>query len=988
MKLRIAGHRLALLGLVAMVVQACTGLPEIPRINNGGTEVDAKPPAPDGAGAISMDGSGRLPDGAVARDGAAGEVPLMGTADGPGIMDMEAGRPPDVGATPDLPRASDVLADSPVGVDAPQPVPDGAIGDDAPMSAADAADAATDVTPTGCPTGSHLCGTACVSNMDVATCGVRCTPCDPLTGGTVGCDGMSCVSTCATGKKVCQGACIDDAMACSGACQPGLKACGTACIAAASCCMAADCTAPTGGTATCTNGTCGFTCATGQHPCGSACAANSDVATCGMSCSACPVPTAGTVTCDGAACVPACPPGKKLCQGACIDDAVACMGTCPVGTRACPDTFCRANNTAACGATCTVCPVPTNGAASCDGTTCGFSCNGPTYKVCGAGCILASACCPTDDCTPPATISISTSNPMTALATPTKNVSPMLAGAAGNTEAAANVFVYTNALCTGTSSGPFVAAANGSWSGAAPVASDNGTTTYYAQACDAANNCRCSTSAFSYYTDNTAPASITIAASTPATTAAKPSMNLAPSLSGNAGSTEAGATVTLYVRSNCTGASAGPYTAAADGSWSGAGPAAAADATTTYSATSCDYAGNCLCSAIAFDYYTDNTAPASISISASNPVTSAASPSINRTPTLSGAAGSTEADASVTLYPTAGCTGTAAGPYPALADGSWSGTGPMAPANGTTTYYANSCDYAGNCRCSSAAFNYYTAPCATGSSTFVYSGATASFTVPACVTSIRIEAYGAEGGIGGSTTVATVAGKGARMRGDFAVVGGTGLSVLVGEKGQDKGPPSGYNGGGGGGSFVWQTSISTLLIAAGGGGGGGGLNNVITAEHNGIDAVTTANGTNGNGLTSGGGVSGNGATAPSGGLLHYAGGGAGWLSNGVSPFSNVGCAPLSGAASRPLAGGAGGAVGLNSATLGKGGFGGGGAAQGICIAGGGGGGGGYSGGGSGASGTMGSAYKGGGGAGSFNGGTLQSNTAGTRVGNGLVVITW
>ena len=314
----------------------------------------------------------------------------------------------------------------------------------------------------------------------------------------------------------------------------------------------------------------------------------------------------------------------------------------------------------------------------------------------------------------------------------------------------------------------------------------------------------------------------------------------------------------------------------------------------------------------------------------------------------------------------------------------WSTVSPDPVVSGTNNVVTN--DFSGTARF----YRLRQFTCSPGTMTFDFSGAIVSFTVPACVTTVHIDAWGAEGGSGGSTTVSTVPGRGARMSGDFAVAGGTSLSVLVGEKGENRPAPGGYNGGGGGGSFVWQTANQTLLIAAGGGGGGGGLNNTITAEHNGVDAVTTTTGTNGRGLTSGGGTNGNGGTTPaySPALSVNAAGGAGWLSNGAPGFSNAGCTPFAGGGQRPLSGGAGGAAGYDGTTLGRGGFGGGGGAQGICGAGGGGGGGGYSGGGGGASGTSGAAYKGGGGGGSYNGGTLQTNTPGARIGSGSVTITW
>lgn len=242
----------------------------------------------------------------------------------------------------------------------------------------------------------------------------------------------------------------------------------------------------------------------------------------------------------------------------------------------------------------------------------------------------------------------------------------------------------------------------------------------------------------------------------------------------------------------------------------------------------------------------------------------------------------------------------------------------------------------------------------------------------------RIDALGAQGGNGGSTTVPSLGGKGARIVGEFNLNAGTVLSIIVGQQGESK---MAYVAGGGGGSFVWiATQTLNPLVAAGGGGGGGGQNGTINSMHNGIDGVTGQNGTNGNTATGGAGTSGNGGVAvPS---SNYGAGGGGWLSDGVN---GLGSCSSAGGGLTPLNGGIGGIFGGNSTNVGVGGFGGGGGAQGQCNATGGGGGGGYSGGGGGIPGTA--PFTGGGGGGSYNGGTNQNNTSGFNSGNGLVVIT-
>jgi uncharacterized protein YjdB len=251
---------------------------------------------------------------------------------------------------------------------------------------------------------------------------------------------------------------------------------------------------------------------------------------------------------------------------------------------------------------------------------------------------------------------------------------------------------------------------------------------------------------------------------------------------------------------------------------------------------------------------------------------------------------------------------------------------------------------------------------------FSYTGSIVNYTVPVGVTALAITAKGAQGGLGNG-----VGGKGAIMTGTFNVIPGHVLKVLAGEQTTTI---THLAGGGGGGSFVWDFTGSNLLLIAAGGGGGGGTAGVTI----GLDAVTAPSGTNGGaGATyPNGGTAGNGATIPS--YARYAGGGAGWLTDGATGLY-PGCS-TSGGGKRPLSGGTGGSFGGTATSDGNGGFGGGGGAQGNCSNGYGGGGGGYSGGGAGTGATLTS----GGGGGSYNGGTPQVNSVG-NTGNGFVSIT-
>ncbi|MCA8933918.1 MAG: IPTL-CTERM sorting domain-containing protein [Rhodospirillaceae bacterium] len=111
--------------------------------------------------------------------------------------------------------------------------------------------------------------------------------------------------------------------------------------------------------------------------------------------------------------------------------------------------------------------------------------------------------------------------------------------------------------------------------------------------------------------------------------------------------------------------------------------------------------------------------------------------------------------------------------------------------------------------------------------TYTYTGAAQSFVVPAGVTSVTIEAWGAQGGI---NTAGITNNLGGYATGALPVTPGSTLYVYVG--GQPVGVAGGFNGGGagdtggaggGGASDVRQGGSALadrVLVAAGGGGGG------------------------------------------------------------------------------------------------------------------------------------------------------------------------
>lgn len=242
------------------------------------------------------------------------------------------------------------------------------------------------------------------------------------------------------------------------------------------------------------------------------------------------------------------------------------------------------------------------------------------------------------------------------------------------------------------------------------------------------------------------------------------------------------------------------------------------------------------------------------------------------------------------------------------------------------------------------------------------------FTVP--VTGrYRFDVLGASGG--DRTGGFQLGGLGASISGEFQMVQGDVIRILVGQKGVD----GSNTGSGGGGSFVQRNNI--LLIAAGAGGG-------ATGDNHAAHGTTLTVGTNDfpGGLITGG-AGGLGGHACSNGGSNHGGGGGGYLGDGhASTQSSAAGGGLS-----FMNGGTGGA----SAVPGAFGGGGGATAAGATSYGGGGGGGGYSGGAGGQQVNYclpGIDRSGGGGGASYNSGANQLNLAGVNSGDGMVILTF
>ncbi|MCD4658126.1 MAG: choice-of-anchor D domain-containing protein [Planctomycetes bacterium] len=222
------------------------------------------------------------------------------------------------------------------------------------------------------------------------------------------------------------------------------------------------------------------------------------------------------------------------------------------------------------------------------------------------------------------------------------------------------------------------------------------------------------------------------------------------------------------------------------------------------------------------------------------------------------------------------------------------------------------------------------------SRTFSYTGSAQQWPVPAGVSSIVVDGFGAEGGNSSPSNLPYAAGKGGRVQATVAVTPGSTVHIYVGGKGGNGGASPGqggwnggansnnyssvYNGGGGGGASDLRsggTALSDRIVTSGGGGGagydgggnqggnGGGLtgqagsalNNSVGHARAGKGGTQSAGGAGGNfpgwgtgqpGTLGNGGVAGGGIGAGGGGG-HYGGGGGVWAGGGGgSSFTAVG----------------------------------------------------------------------------------------------------
>jgi hypothetical protein len=243
----------------------------------------------------------------------------------------------------------------------------------------------------GCNEGQFNCNGACVSLTDPRYgCGSpTCTPC-ATPNASAACQGRACViAACNQGYADCNqdpaDGCEGDLSrpqtcgACNAVCPPaapmcapagGSFQCGAGCPPAAPLLCGLECVDPqtspnhcgvcnnkcpevANATASCTAGTCGFTCQPNYKKCPDKCALPNDPAACGPNCVVCPAPTNAQATCAMDACAFTCNMGFGNCNLNAADGCEANLATDPLNCNACGNA-CPANHTCNAG----VCQPP------------------------------------------------------------------------------------------------------------------------------------------------------------------------------------------------------------------------------------------------------------------------------------------------------------------------------------------------------------------------------------------------------------------------------------------------------------------------------------------------------------------------------------------------------------------------------------------------------------------------------------------------------
>lgn len=287
------------------------------------------------------------------------------------------------------------------------------------------------------------------------------------------------------------------------------------------------------------------------------------------------------------------------------------------------------------------------------------------------------------DSVPPAELTTIATDP----ASPANNSVPKIKGSGAESGSTVKIYDLPNCAPPEADSG---AAADFNGAGIEVEVPDDSTNTFTVTATDAAGNASPCSDPITYVEDSSSPTP-TITASDPAS----PANNNLPKLKGDGA--EAGATITVYKGSDCTGSFQLGGTAA---QFNGAGVAFAVtdDTSEPYRVTATDALGNVSGCSNPVTYTEDSTAPATPSLSATDP----GSASNQNSPKVKGGA---EAGSQVRLFTSTDCSGAPAGTGSA-GDLGAPGIATTVPDNATTQLRATATDAAGNASGCSAPISY------------------------------------------------------------------------------------------------------------------------------------------------------------------------------------------------------------------------------------------------------------------------------------------
>ncbi len=185
----------------------------------------------------------------------------------------------------------------------------------------------------GCSVGYHLCGTQCLSNTSVSSCGASCTACGAIANGTAGCNGTSCqIGSCNPGYTNCDGVVSDGCNIDTLTDPKNCNGCGM------------QCSLPNA-TAGCAGGSCTIaSCNANFQDCDKKAATGCEVDTLtdNGNCGGCGKMCTGGETCSGGNC--SCGGGTTLCGSTCVDtqsdnsNCGACGQVCDM--TSCSSGFC------------------------------------------------------------------------------------------------------------------------------------------------------------------------------------------------------------------------------------------------------------------------------------------------------------------------------------------------------------------------------------------------------------------------------------------------------------------------------------------------------------------------------------------------------------------------------------------------------------------------------------------------------------------------